>query len=143
MWPRPACSVGSGRRAFVGHVEPFDWTLSFPPNRQVLTDDLTTCLYEQLCSGLPVGLAMSTYYRPVGSLLQGYVRALRKYSTQVGDAAKPGLDMYVYSRVTAHDRASTVILGDPNGGSVTSCTTAGDLGLEGTAAARAMTRRPH
>ena len=96
------------------NVEPtFDWTLAFPPNRQVLTDDLTHCLYDQLCGGRPVGLAMSRYYRPIGALLQGYVAALKKYRTTVGAAAKPSLDLLVYSRVTAHDRAATVILGDP------------------------------
>lgn len=99
-------------RASIGHVEPtFDWTPSFPPNRQVLTSDLTKAVYDGLMSGQPVGL--SGYYPAIGSLLQKYVKARQKYNSVVGPAAKPSLDMLVYSRVTAHDRASTVILGDP------------------------------
>lgn len=35
-----------------------DWTISFPPNRQQLTSALRQALYERLCSGKPVGLAM-------------------------------------------------------------------------------------
>lgn len=114
--PLPRALLGASKplRAFVGHVEPtFDWTLSFPPNRQVLTGDLITALYERLCNGLPVGLAMSGYYPPIAAFLQNYLQAKAKYDQQVGAAAQPALDMLVYSRVAAHDRASTVILGDP------------------------------
>ena len=101
-------------RAFIGHVEPtFNWTLSFPPNRQVLTSDLQKAVYDGLMNGQPVGLAMSGYYPAIGSLLQTYEKARQEYNSLVGPAAKPSLDMLVYSRVTAHDRASTVILGDP------------------------------
>jgi hypothetical protein len=114
--PLPRALLGAPRplRAFIGHVEPtFDWTLSFPPNRQVLTSDLVTAIYTRLCDGQPVGMAMRGYYPAIGSLLQSYVSARATYSTQIGAAAKPALDMLVYSRVSAHDRASTVILGDP------------------------------
>ena len=101
-------------RAFVGHVEPtFDWTLSFPPNRQALTADLVRVLYTEVCLGQPIGLALSGLYPAIGSLLTQYVAASGKYETAKRAAAKPFLDMLVYSRVTAHDRASTVILGDP------------------------------
>lgn len=114
--PLPRALLGAKKplRAFIGHVEPtFNWTLSFPPNRQALTSDLVKCLYERLCGGQPVGLAMSGYYPSIGTLLLTYVSERQKYEELVGDAAKPSLDMLVYSRVTAHDRASTVILGDP------------------------------
>jgi hypothetical protein len=114
--PLPRALLGAKKplRAFIGHVEPtFDWTLRFPPNRQQLTDDLTHCLYDGVCGGLPVGLALDNYYDPVGALLQGYLKALGSFRVKLGDAAKPSLDMLVYSRVTAHDRSSTVILGDP------------------------------
>jgi hypothetical protein len=114
--PLARALLGAARplRAFVGHVEPtFDWTLAFPPNRQALTSDLVTALYTRLCLGDPVGLALSGYFPAIGSLLQGYVAARTAYNNQVGPAAKPSLDMLVYSRVSAHDRASTVILGDP------------------------------
>jgi hypothetical protein len=114
--PLPRALLGASKplRAFIGHVEPtFDWTLSFPPNRQVLTSDLKTAVYTRLCSGLPVGLAMSGYYPAIATLLTQYIHAKQTYDSTVGAAAKPSLDMLVYSRVTAHDRASTVILGDP------------------------------
>jgi len=101
-------------RAFIGHVEPtFNWTLNFPLNRQVLTDDLKSSIYRGLGLGKPVGLAMSGYYPAIASKLQQYVKAKEDYDSLVGPAAKTPLDMLVYSRVTAHDRASTVILGDP------------------------------
>jgi hypothetical protein len=79
----------------------------------VLTSDLKTAIYDGLASGQPVGLAMSGYYPAIAALLQRYVRARQEYNALVGPAAKPSLDMLVYSRVTSHDRASTVILGDP------------------------------
>lgn len=114
--PLPRALLGAKKplRAFIGHVEPtFSWTLSFPPNQQVLTSDLKKCLYQRLCLGQPVGLAMSDYYPSIGTLLLTYVSERQKYESLVGEAAKPSLDMLVYSRLTAHDRASTVILGDP------------------------------
>jgi hypothetical protein len=114
--PLPQALLGAAKplRAFIGHVEPtFDWTLSFPPNQQSLTSDLVNAIYTRLCSGLPVGMAMSAYYPPIGSLLQSYMTARDAYEEAIGAAAKTSLDMLVYSRVTAHDRASTVILGDP------------------------------
>jgi len=114
--PLPRALLGAAKplRAFVGHVEPtFDWTLSFPPNRQVLTSSLVRALYDRLCSSQPVGLAMGAHYQAIGGLLQSYTQARRTWEGLVGAAAKPSLDMLVYSRLTAHDRASTVILGDP------------------------------
>ncbi|MCX2931183.1 hypothetical protein ORI20_12910 [Mycobacterium sp. CVI_P3] len=114
--PLPRALLGCDKplRAFVGHVEPtFSWTLSFPPNRQALSADLTRALHDGVCSGKPVGLAMSAYYPAIGSLLVSYTAAREDYNGLVGAEAKPSLDMLVYSRVTAHDRASTVILGDP------------------------------
>jgi hypothetical protein len=101
-------------RAFIGHVEPtFNWTLSFPPNRQVLTNHLKVAIYRGVTGGKPVGLAMSGYYPAIATKLQEYVKAKDQYNSLVGPAAKRSLNMLVYSRVTAHDRASTVILGDP------------------------------
>jgi hypothetical protein len=114
--PLPRALLGARKplRAFIGHVEPtFDWTLKFPPNRQLLASDLKSAVYQGLMSGLPVGLAMSVYYPAIATLLQTYSVSLQRYNQLAGVAAKPSLDMLVYSRVTAHDRASTVILGDP------------------------------
>ncbi|WP_033822522.1 hypothetical protein [Kitasatospora sp. MBT63] len=115
--PLPRALLGAERpaRAFVGQVEPaFDWTMSFPPNRQRLTSQLVeAALYRGLCLGLPVGLAMAPYYEPVGSLLLQYARAAGVYGTSVREAARTALDLALYSKVTAYDRAATVILGDP------------------------------
>ncbi|MFD7025770.1 hypothetical protein [Promicromonospora sukumoe] len=114
--PLPRALLGAEKplRAFVGHVEPtFNWTLAFPPNAQPLTAQLREALYARLFLGRPVGYAMEPYYRPVGALLQGFQLAEQEFQTTFGERAKPALDLMVYSRVTAHDRASTVVLGDP------------------------------
>jgi hypothetical protein len=59
-------------RAFVGHVEPtFDWTLSFPPNRQVLTKDLVDAFYTEVCLGKPIGLALGRLYPASASGFSG------------------------------------------------------------------------
>ncbi|MFF9768878.1 hypothetical protein ACF1GT_20090 [Streptomyces sp. NPDC014636] len=99
----------------MGHVEPtFNWTMSFPPNRQVLTSDIEEVLYQRLCLGRPVGLAMRPYYQSVGSLLISYGKAVSDYNVSVHDAdERRALDMALYSKVVAYDRVGTVILGDP------------------------------
>jgi hypothetical protein len=95
-------------------VEPtFNWTLSFPDNAQSLTGDLKSALYGRLGRGQPVGMAMSIYYPPIAALLQQYIRSRQEYDVTDGLDAESAVRMLVYSRVTAHDRASTVILGDP------------------------------
>ncbi|HST65541.1 MAG TPA: hypothetical protein VLM05_10175 [Mycobacteriales bacterium] len=119
--PLPRALLGAAKplRAFIGHVEPtFDWTMRFPPNRQRITAGLQTALYDELCTGTPVGLALSPHYLPVGALLFGYTQARTAYNSApfgaAGRAATAGaVDMAVYSKVTAYDRLSTVILGDP------------------------------
>ncbi|WP_418276910.1 hypothetical protein ACNHYB_03060 [Isoptericola jiangsuensis] len=114
--PLPRALLGADKplRAFVGHVEPtFNWTLEFPPNRAQLTDSLRRSLYERLFAGLPVGYSMEPHYDPIGSLLQAYRNAEKEYQVTFGDAARVPLETTLYNRITAHDRASTVILGDP------------------------------
>lgn len=115
--PLPQALLGASRplRAFIGHVEPtFDWTIRFPPNRQRLTSSLRVALYDRLCSGLPIGLALNGHYDPVGSLLFGHTRAVEAFdSARPGQASVSAIDMALYSKVTAYDRLSTVILGDP------------------------------
>ncbi len=114
--PLPRALLGARKpiRAFVGRVEPtFNWTLSFPPNQQSLTADLQNALYDRLCLGLPVGLAFAEFYRPIGSLLLSHGQAVSAYNTTAGKAATEALDLALYLKVTAQDRANTVILGDP------------------------------
>lgn len=110
--PTPRALLGASRplRAFIGQVEPtFDWTMSFPPNRQDLTASLRTAVYEGICGGEPVGMALRDYYRTIGSLLVNHGRALKAFNAGSGEA----LDIATYSKATAYDRASTVLLGDP------------------------------
>lgn len=119
--PLPRALLGAPRplRAFVGHVEPtFDWTMRFPPNRQRLTSSLQVALYDRLCLGLPVGLALAPHYDPVGSLLFNHTRAVQRFNEapfgMAGAAVTRGaLELAVYSKVTSYDRLGTVILGDP------------------------------
>lgn len=113
--PLPRALLGAPKplRAFIGHVEPaFDWTLAFPPNHQDLTADIRDLLYRRLCAGTPVGLATADYYRPIASLLIRHDDAVRAYNAATTDAATP-LDMALYTKLTAHDRAALVTLGDP------------------------------
>lgn len=114
--PLPKALLGAAKplRAFIGHVEPtFDWTLALPANGQPLTASSTDALYRRLCLGQPVGLAMSPFYEPIGSLLVGYERAVAKRSETVGAGADSALDFALNARVSSRDRASTVLLGDP------------------------------
>jgi hypothetical protein len=115
--PLPRALLGAPRplRAFVGHVEPtFNWTMEFPPNRQLLTSDLEAAVYDGIAAALPVGLALSIYYRPIGTMLLNHSRAVSAVNT-----ARPGaetdavIDSALYGKVTAYDRAATVLLGDP------------------------------
>jgi hypothetical protein len=101
-------------RAFIGHVEPtFNWTIQFPENDQSLTADLLAAIYEGVAGGRPVGLSMARFYGAIGSLLTQLEQARRVFDSKGGPEAQTALWMALYLRVTAHDRASTVILGDP------------------------------
>lgn len=114
--PLPRALLGAAQplRAFIGHVEPtFAWTLSFPPSGQQLTSDLRKTLYENLCLGQPVGLAMNDYYQAIGSFLLSLGAKTKAFEGAAGPAAREALDMAVYFKVTAYDRANLVILGDP------------------------------
>jgi hypothetical protein len=117
--PLPRALLGAPRplRAFIGHVEPtFDWTLVFPPTRQQITSSLVNLMYTRVCSGRPIGLAFdeSRLYNSVGSLLIGHASAVSQYTVAHGATPRrAALDMALYSKVTAFDRAGTVLLGDP------------------------------
>lgn len=117
--PLPRALLGSSRplRAFIGHVEPtFDWTMTFPPTRQQLTHWARETMYTGVYGGLPIGLAMEMagLYQPVGPLLLRQSTALRTYASETDETErKRSLDLALYGKVTAYDRASTVLLGDP------------------------------
>jgi hypothetical protein len=115
--PLPQRLLGAAKplRAFIGQVEPtFDWTLVFPQTRQRLTGDLRTALYTELCAGRPVGYAFDGTFQPVGGLLFRAERARGRYSdSPPGPSADEALEMALYHKVTALNRAATVLLGDP------------------------------
>jgi hypothetical protein len=115
--PLPRALLGAERplRAFIGQVEPtFDWTMVFAPTRQRLTSSLRDAVYGELGLGKPAGLALAPVFRPIASLLLGHARALRQYNgSDPGDARIQAVDMALYNKVTAYDRVSTVLLGDP------------------------------
>lgn len=117
--PLPAALLGAARplRAFIGHVEPtFEWTLWFPPTKAQLTDWVCRLMYNEVCRGAPVGLGMANarLYTAVGTLLLQHTQALETHAVAPDpQARRSALDLALYDKVTAYDRASTVLLGDP------------------------------
>lgn len=111
--PLPKALLGGPRplRAFIGHVEPtFDWTLRDELNRQPLTTGIKQALYNRLYQPWPVGLAFDSYHRGVGQLYTEWVR-LKDRLQQDGDITV--LPDATRVRLTAVDRESLVLLGDP------------------------------
>lgn len=108
--PTRLLSAEQPLRAFVGHVEPtFDWTLVQDETGQFLTAALAKCWYPRLYSRKPVGLALAEHYRGVGELYAKLRNALDDVDAMVAGAG----DDATYYRLTATDRQSLVVLGDP------------------------------
>ncbi len=112
--PLPRLLLGADKplRAFVGQVEPtFDWTLRQPETGQVLTESLQKGLYHGLYRARPepVGLAFQGCYRHVGELFSQWNQALTRVAQGQADASLDALR----TQLTALDRQSMVILGDP------------------------------
>lgn len=112
--PLPQQLLGAEKplRAFIGQVEPtFDWTLRQPETGQVLTASLQSALYQRMHRKRPepVGLAFEECYRHVGELLAQWNQALRQIAKGQAEASLAALR----SQLTALDRQSLVILGDP------------------------------
>jgi hypothetical protein len=112
--PLPRALLGASRpaRAFIGHVEPtFDYTIRQPETRQALTSGLTTalhdCLYQEDKPGR-VGHAFRKYFEPIGTAASQQIVLQRDYDR--GGSVERQL---LTSHLTARDRMSTVILGDP------------------------------
>ncbi len=107
--PRRLLGAEKPLRAFVGHVEPtFDWTLRAETG-QTLTTTIKRALYNHLYSAQPVGLAFQDVYRHVGELFAQWNQAFDEVNQGVVDARWAALR----SQLTALDRQSMVILGDP------------------------------
>ena len=97
-------------RAVVGHVEPtFSWTLKADVTGQLLGGTLVTALTSNLHHGQPVGYAFDHYRRGVGQLYAEW--ATGRVRLEQGDTS--GLEALTRVRLTAVDRQSLVLLGDP------------------------------
>jgi hypothetical protein len=112
--PLPRALLGARRpaRAFIGHVEPtFDYTIRQPETRQALTGGLTAALHGSLYQeDKPgrVGDAFRAYFKPIGTAASQQIMLQRDY-----DGGASVERQLLASQLTARDRMSTVILGDP------------------------------
>jgi hypothetical protein len=108
--PSRLLGVAQPLRAFVGHVEPtFDWTLLAQHTGQYLTGPLVDAVYPNLFLRWPLGMALDGYYRGVGDLYSKLNDARQQIDNGVAGARVEA----TYYRLTATDRESMVILGDP------------------------------
>ena len=111
--PLPRALLGAERplRAFVGHVEPtFDWTIRQPETRQSLTGGIKAALWDGIYrkNSCPIGHALHAFYEPIGALAAEWV-SLKQDFARGGDVST----QLLASQLSARDRMSTVILGDP------------------------------
>ncbi|WP_243076728.1 hypothetical protein [Microbacterium sp. SS28] len=96
--------------AFIGKIEPtFDWTLAEPDTGENVVLDLVDAVYPNLIRAETIGFALAEYFSGVGRLYGSFSDA--KIAV---DALEEGAeDRAVYYALTARDRESLVILGDP------------------------------
>lgn len=97
-------------RAVYGHVEPtFNWTLRIDATGQGLGHDIVTALSSNLYHQQPLGLAFADYRAGVGELHTQWAdlhEMLNNGDTSVRETL-------TRLRLTALDRESLVLLGDP------------------------------
>jgi hypothetical protein len=109
--PLPRALLGADKplRAFIGHVEPtFDWTIQQPLTRQSLAASIRQALYDHLYQPEPVGLALRDWYAGIGTYLAAWRDAVKAY-----DQGQDTQEQALASQLSAVDRQSMVILGDP------------------------------
>lgn len=110
--PAPLALLGrpSPVRAVFGHVEPtFDWTLRVAETGQPLGELVVAALSTNLFFGRPVGLILEEYREGIGVLLASWAERREKLARGC-----TGLrDLLTELRLTAIDRQSLVLLGDP------------------------------
>lgn len=98
-------------RAVFGHVEPtFDWTLKDGATHQRLANDLVTGLSTNLHHGQPLGLVLASYRNGIGVLTTRWLETYTKFNQDHDPAL---LSAMTRLRLTAWDRQSLVLLGDP------------------------------
>jgi hypothetical protein len=112
--PLPERLLGAPKplRAFVGHVEPtFDWTLRHPQSQQQLTDSIVRGLYKGFYQPEPetVGMAFAACHKAAGDLFGQWVQLLEQSPLSSPETRPKALRL----QLTALDRQSLVILGDP------------------------------
>ena len=110
--PAPLKLLGRKRpiRGLYGHVEPtFNWTLRVPETGQGLGHHITTALSSNLYDQQPLGLAFADYDAGVGELHTQWAELQRKLAN--GDTSVR--ETLTRLRLTALDRQSLVLLGDP------------------------------
>lgn len=111
--PRRLLSVDRPLRAWVGQVEPtFNWTLRHRVNSQIMTSGITSALYTSMFRQRPepVGMAMRHVFEPVGDFWHAWKRAATSATTKGDKLARVTA---AQNQLSAIDRQSTVILGDP------------------------------
>jgi hypothetical protein len=118
--PLPKALLGAAKplRAFIGHVEPTcDWTIRDPNTGQRLTETIQSALYNRLFQAVPetVGMALQDCYRHVGELFAQWNDALGEInrSDATLDERERARRIAMQTQLTALDRQSMVILGDP------------------------------
>lgn len=112
--PLPLALLGAPKpaRAFIGHVEPtFNWTLQRSETRQITTESISRALYDRMYRRVPepVGMAFREFYRTVGELFASWELSMRRVNDGDLEARQPA----IRARLTALDRQSLVLLGDP------------------------------
>lgn len=97
-------------RAVFGHVEPtFSWTLRVKETGQGLGRNIVAALTSHLYAGQPLGLVFDDYYAGVGALHSQWFALDRRLNGGDGSV----LEAMTRLRLTALDRQSLVLLGDP------------------------------
>lgn len=97
-------------RAVFGHVEPtFDWTLRVAETGQGLSGRIVTALSSQLYAGRPLGLVFGEYRADVGELHRQWADLYVRLAEGDADVRESMTRL----RLTALDRQSLVLLGDP------------------------------
>jgi hypothetical protein len=98
-------------RAVFGHVEPtFDWTLRDPVTKARFGHGIVNALAGELHSGKPLGVVLEDYYDGVGTLINEWAIE----SDRFGETHDRSILISMTRlRLTAWDRQSLVLLGDP------------------------------
>ncbi|WP_327000316.1 hypothetical protein OHA72_34970 [Dactylosporangium sp. NBC_01737] len=111
--PLPTALLSAQRpaRAFIGHVEPtFNWTLERPETQQIISAAVIRALWTGFFQRRPepVGLAFRQQFRHAAELF-GEAQQTNRNSRP----KSPERQWASIALLTAYDRQSTVILGDP------------------------------